>query len=224
MGYGPTITIVDSSGNPIGTSTNPIQVQTVAGGGLQPVNVSQWNGAAPSAANPVLTDSTIGAYVRGGMGFIGTSGNLATATNPNLLVCAISLFNPAAANRAVLIYSILVAQNGSETGHEVFARTTVDPAGGAGFTGTPTVTNLNFTSPTASTSSLSSSATGITTAVVQAGTTMGVFAVASNTSTELIPKGSFIYLPAGTARGVAVYTQVGTAGNGFSGQMQWVEF
>lgn len=223
MGYGPTSTLVDVNGNPIGTAGNPFEVQLATAGATQPVNVVQWGGVAPGAANPVLTDAIIGAYIKLGQGFLATSGNLATATNPNLQICAISIFNPAASGKSLLIYSILVTQNGSETGHELYTKTTTNPNGGAGFTNTLTPVNMNFASATVSVASVASTATGATASVTVAGSTIGVFAVNSNSSTELVPKGSYFWLPAGTAAGIAMYTQVGTAGNDFSGQAQWLE-
>src|SRR5262245_30949841 len=184
----------------------------------------QLAGVDLSATNPAFVEANIQTLIRNGQGFIGTSGNLATNTNGNLLVCAISLFNASNSGKNILIYSIQVFQNGTETGSEQWRATTADPNGGSGFTGACTTTNMNLGSATASVASLCCTATGVTASVTPTGNLMGVYGANSNTPNELLSNGGAILLPNGSAHGIEVLTKVNNAGNSYSGQVKWVEY
>ncbi len=134
-----------------------------------------------------------------GSQFIVTSGLLATSVNNNLLVCPISLFNPANSGKTLRVYSIQFAGNA-----QVFAAfgidanslylDTTDPAGGAGFTRTLTPSDLR-TSGATSAASVSGSANNLSTAVAPSGTQIEVFTVPggnSGTTLELLTNGAVI--------------------------------
>src|SRR5260221_2950753 len=67
--------------------------------------------------------------IRTGLAYSATSGVLATATNPSIVVGA-SLFNPAASGKTVLVWYAKVVQQSASTDARLYL-TTVDPQLGA---------------------------------------------------------------------------------------------
>lgn len=187
------------------------------------VDVARVLGSALSQSNPVITEVNIQNWTRNGQGFYATTGNPVTATNTNVVVCDMSLFNASNSGKNVLIFSISVGANASAMGSNGLYVTTSDPSGGTGFTGTPISGNLKLggSGPSAS---LSMSATGITTSVTKAGTYAQAFPVNGNVITELLTNGATILLPNGSANGIAVYHSVATAGQAYNCTVRWIEY
>lgn len=173
--------------------------------------------------NPIQgTEPNISVAIRNGQGYMVGTG-AATATNPSLTVCALSLFN-AASGKSVLIYSIRVpaAANNYSLANAV-RQTTVDPTGTTGFTAVPTIFNMK-PGGVGSVVSACASPTAIAASITATGTVMFYYAVPGLQEVELLSNGAVLLLPAGSANGLEITTLVATAGNNFGATARYIEF
>ena len=170
--------------------------------------------------NPIMgAEASIATYIRNGQGFIYSSANgLVTATNPNLLVCGLSIFNPGSPKN-ILIYSILAYTAGGSP----LQATTANPSGTTGFTGTGMAATNAKLGGSGSVASLSVTPTGVTVTVAAPGTFLSILGSAS-VGQELLPNGAMILLPAGANNGIAIMLFVATAGGGFGAVAKGIEF
>lgn len=177
----------------------------------------------PPQANPTITTNAISSWIVNGNGFIATY-QAASATNANLRLCAFSLFNPSNSGKSVIIYSIRINSESSDMStDDAVMITTSNPSGTTGYTGTITASNQGA-GTTSSVVSLSSTATGATASVTTVGTAVDYFASNGNVSTELLSNGAIYFLPNGSAKGIAIFEHVGTAGNNFGATVRWIEY
>jgi len=184
-------------------------------------------GATLSQSNPVITELNIPNWIRSGNGFSYTNGLSGTsypvtATNNNLLVCALSIFNPSNSGKNILIYSIKVACTGSGPSGKIFA-TTTDPSGTTGYTGVAVAANAKL-GGAATVASLSASASAIAASPATSGTPMESYAIASGSAIEVLTNGSVILLPSGSANGISIMAFVPTAGQTFVCTAKGVEY
>ncbi len=176
---------------------------------------------APTPLNPTITEGNIVNWIQAGQGFV-CNGRGATSTNANLTVCSLSLFNPAASGKTFLVFSVrLLSSTTASTMHSLNI-TTTDPAGGAGYTGTPTIRKLQPGASIASVGSVSQTATGVTSSISPAGTIYEEFIPTAALSTEMLTSGGTYVLPAGA--GISAIHTVGTAGGFYQSCMKWIEF
>lgn len=186
-------------------------------GGLNPLNIVR--GVAVDTLGNVGTISNIQQLILNGQGFSAATGKLATATNANLVVGGLGIFNPANSLKSLLIYSLRVSVGNAGTCQSNL--TTVDPAFGNALS----AVNTKAGSAIASVAALSSSANGVAAAVTPIGSMFDSFLSNTNVMLELLDNGTFILLPAGvSSNGLAVYPFVAAAGNSFMTTARWVEF
>lgn len=196
-----TITNVNANGRALAQNSAPVVLAS-----------DQW-----TPGTPDITESNIQNWIRNGQGFLYSSGILVTATNPNLTVGGISIFNPLASGKSILLYSLQA--HATQGSFAVVNATLADAALGAAIT----PQNANLGSANASVVTANSSATGIAASVTKIGTTILVIPqVNSSQEYELLP--SPILLPAGSAHGLAVYLFIATAGNSFAVNVRGIEF
>lgn len=185
---------------------------------LGQVDLARVLGAAMAPSNPAIVENNIQNWVRSGNGYSASTGKLASATNGNLTVGGLSIFNPAASGKNILIYRILV--HVSVAAYTQANLTTVDPA----FSNTVTPQNIKA-GGAGSAASVTSSANGVTASVTVSGNIFGEAVVSSSVPTmELLTNGATILLPAGSANGVAIFPTLGTAGTAWAITAQWIEF
>jgi hypothetical protein len=193
--------------------------------GSAQIDLRKVAGSALSLSNPLITQDFIRTAIANGQGFTATNGAPATATNANLDVCALSIFNPSNSGKSVLIYRLACSTQAATTSNtDTIRATTADPSGTTGFTGTFSGYNTKLGSGTASVASLCSSATGISASVTPTGTAIGLYGTTANGLIELLQNGACFLLPNGSAEGIEVIMRVTTAGNLFSAMVQWIEF
>jgi hypothetical protein len=161
--------------------------------------------------------------IQNGQGFSYSPPALATATNPSLIVCLASVFNPSNSGKSILIYSIIpYLQNSTAPGGVVIRSTTADPSGTTGFTQLTTPINMLFGSPKTSVASLSSSPNGITASITPTGTLVTPPGYIADTMADFLTNNSSFLLPPGS--GIEVTGVVTTAGNVFSSWLKGIEF
>jgi hypothetical protein len=167
-------------------------------------------------------------YIKQGQGFVYSTGTSAfiTATNANLTVCSLSIFNASGNTKTIYVYSIQEQNNEAHslnTPSIKFRRTTADPSGGAGFTGTPVVSNMSLGNATTSIASLSCTASGATTSITETGTLFEIDPTQStNSNQEYLSNGAIIAIPPGN--GLEINTVVVTAADIYNVKVRAVEF
>lgn len=165
-----------------------------------------------------LSEAFVAYMIRNGQGFIANSGILATATNTNLTVGGICVFNNSTAKN-IYIYSLLVSCTNAGV-CDVY-HVTADEAFGAAIT----PGNLNLASATTSLATCDSSANAITASVTKHGTK---FMTANQAQlqgpSEQLTNGAGILLPAGAAHGIAVYPFLTAAGNQWACVAKYIEY
>jgi hypothetical protein len=162
-----------------------------------------------SGANPVITEDQIRALIAAGQGFSATTGK---QTSGGAIQTGLSLFNPVASGKTLLVYSAKcsTASNGN---HQLNTGITTDPA-----LGTPaTITNRKGSggaSPVAS-------VTYANVAVTAAGTMAESEQLIGQTALEyLSAPGDCLYLPAGTG----IELLLNTSTNAWMATVKWLEF
>jgi hypothetical protein len=170
-----------------------------------------------------ITSDQLRYFLENGQQFVYTCAvGLATATNPSLTVCGLSVFNPANSGKSILLFGIQPFVGGSSPNNQL-RLTTVDPAGTTGFTGTGmAASNAKAGALGVSVASLSSSPNGIAASPATPGSFLRVFGLASNAMVEILSNGACYLLPPGN--GLAALIFVPTAAQLFGCTMAAVEF
>ncbi|HLH61668.1 MAG TPA: hypothetical protein VKV20_08295 [Ktedonobacteraceae bacterium] len=185
-----------------GKVTNPGDTPILldASGRLQTANYI--NGQAVGIATPYPSaDQSRYAAVQD-KAFIANYGRLSVATQTTSGY-PLSIFNPAASGKDIVIYSVRVELNGA-AGEFRLALTTADPA----YPSAATLMNLKAGSATTSVASV----TYDTAVHLMPTTYLDDVQVQNNTPFEFIPAGSGIYLPKGSANGLTVWSAPGGSG------------
>jgi hypothetical protein len=198
----------------VADATTPANTLAVDGSGHitlapnQSCNIAQWNGAAPTVSNPVITADQVRAWIINGQSFSATTNKQTAAGSIN---AGFSIFNPAASGKTLLIYSLkyTIGNNSFNT----INFTTSDPAFGSSLT----VTNNNAGSAAASIAS----ATFTNTNVTSAGTINDTTGSATNTMTQVLLNGDYLVIPA--SNGCAFYANISGA-NAWCVSAAWIEF
>lgn len=187
-------------------------------GSLQ-TDLRKIGGTAIGLTNALTVEQMVSLAIRNGQGFSATTGRQVTATNANLTM-GMGLWNAANSGKSILLYSIRAGQQASGTSQQLNL-TTANPTMGSALTSY----NLNTGSATASVTTLSYPGASATASVSIIGNNIHQLFFASNVDNEFLGNGQILLLPAGaTGYGVAVYTQVATAGNAYAVTMKWIEF
>lgn len=191
--------------------------------GSQAINLARSGGVSIDANHPLASQTYLqNITITLAQSLMATAGNIATATNGNLIPCALSLFNPATTNVAALVYSIQTAADTGFAGVNNINKTTTDPSGTTGYTNTSiTVTNMDFDNATGSQLSFCASPNGVTASPTQVGTDIEAYGIAKGIN-ELISEGGEILVTPGT--GLAIYSHVNTLGDAFPCTVKWVEY
>ncbi|HEY7416953.1 MAG TPA: hypothetical protein VH593_17335 [Ktedonobacteraceae bacterium] len=176
----------------------------------------------PSMTDQAPSEGMIANYVRNGQGFA-CNGRGVTATNPNLLNCALSLFNPSNSGKSVLIYSIRCLASTTAGTLSQWNFTTSDPYNTTGFTAqlTPVHLQAGVTVP-ATVVSACQTASGNTTTVAAPGTKVEEFILTAGVSGEILNNSAVVVLPPGNGMVVMIY--VGTATGYFQSFAKWIEY
>jgi hypothetical protein len=171
-------------------------------------NIAQWNGSAPSVSNPVITEDQIRAWIANGQGFSATTGKLTAAGS---ITGGLSVFNPNASGKTLLIFSIrfMIGNNC----FNMINFTTSDPALGTSVS----AVNMKAANGTSSVATCSSSNTNVT----PAGTTFDMVGAGSNTNVQVLANGHALIIPANN--GIAFYSNISGA-NVWYVAMAWIEF
>ncbi len=166
----------------------------------------------------VAVEPNIQGWLRNGQAFSATTGLLATATNANLTIGGMCIFNPANSGKSVLIYSMHVFT--TVTSICRLNAVTADEA----FGNPLTPNNMNLAGGT-SVVTCNSSANSVAASVTRHGIELAIVTQGlSSAPNDVITNGGYILLPIGSAHGVAVYPFVATAGNNFAVNAKWIEF
>ncbi|MDQ2717434.1 MAG: hypothetical protein M3Z08_21270 [Chloroflexota bacterium] len=189
---------IDGSGNLKTTAT-------LSAASQQNVNLNQVNGTTLGPANAVLTEANIQNFIRSGQGFSTTTGKL---TSGGTITTGLSIFNPNASGKTLLVFSIRVAV-GSSNFHTI-GLTTTDPALG-------TAATIVNSKPGGASSIASTSYAN--TAVTPAGSTFDTFQVIASSMTEALTNGAILVVPPNN--GAVLY--VATATNNWIASMKWLE-
>lgn len=166
-------------------------------------------GSPVSVGNPYPSADTVRLYTQLGQMFCATTGKQANGAAGNF---PISIFNPSNSGKNILLISVVVCCQGGNQTHEL-KTTTTDPAFGT------VVTPVNEMAGGAA--SVASVTTATTTQTV-AGTAYGVVNT-SNNSIEFFDNNRCRLLPAGTASGLTVWLEAGTAGT-YGVTLFWIEY
>lgn len=228
---GDTAFLLDSSGRPIIGNIVQIGGQVPKLDNTNELGVSIYGKNSAAGDTAFLLDSSgrlisIGSIedaIRNGKGFQATSGNLKTATNTNLSTCPLSVFNPSASGKSILIYSIRVGTSSATSGSNSLNMTTTDPSGTTGFTNIITPANAK-PGAGSSVASCCSSPNSISASITATGTVVDAFSLGGNAELEVLTNGATILLPSGSANGIELVIFVSTAGNAFLATVRWLEF
>lgn len=183
-----------------------------------------------TAENAGLTDDVLRELLRKGKGYAAASvsnGLKQTSANNNLIVCGLSLFNPANSGKTLLVFRLEAMapvgtgdnQGIASTGNEI-RLITADPSGGAGYTDVITAVKL-LTTSAASVASVCSSANNISASIAPAGRLYADFFLSPNNLLALLSGSEIIPLPPGS--GLQVNLLVTNSGNSFNVNARWLE-
>lgn len=165
-----------------------------------------------------ISEDFVRACIRNDQGFMANSGILATATNGNLTVGGICVFNNST-TKNIYIFSLLLST--THAGLCDIYHVTADEVFGAPIT----PANMNLGSAVTSLATCDSSATGIAVSVTKHGTKLLTANQAQlQGPPEQLTNGSGILLPAGSAHGIAVYPFLTTAADQWACVAKYVEF
>ena len=189
-------------------------------------NIAQYNGAAVSATNTVLTNDQIRALIANGQGFRASTGIIATGA-ANAFIGVQARAQSLSVN--VVIYNITAISNASMVDGRIYHNAT-----GAN-TDTGLSTNLltanvanqivGGAAPALAVLNASPAATTETTGMGGTGATqVGAFAVPANTAWTVLNNGSQIWLPKSVDRNVSLYSLLITSGQKAGYMIEWVEF
>jgi hypothetical protein len=208
-----------------GTNLQPLQVESTSNKNLRTAiynganelavdasgrlsaNISQWAGAAPSVSNPVITQDQLRALITNGQGFSATTGKL---TAPGSMTGGLSVFNPAASGKTLLVYSLTFTIGNNSFNQVNF--TTSDPALGT----SATVSNNKSGGPV-SVASCSYANSNISSL---AGNVKDIAGTATNTFVQMLSSGNSYVLPAGN--GLVFYANLSGTNIWFC-NMAWIE-
>lgn len=164
-----------------------------------------------SASAPLITQDQIRTWIASGQGFTGTTGKQSAAAAAATF--GLSVFNPVASGKTVLLFSLKAFFSGSNTAHRV-TLTTSDPAlGNAGV-----VTNNKAGSAT--TSVVSTTFATATQTVV--GTDHDYVQTGQATTLELFTNGDVVLLLPGN--GLTFWMNITVSGGLWGVTASWVEF
>jgi hypothetical protein len=161
----------------------------------QSINLAQWNAATPGVSNPVITQEQMRTWLLNGQGYSATTGKQTAA---GAITGGLSVFNPAASGKTLLVSSLTFIIGNNSFNQVNF--TTTDPA-----LGTAATVSNNKSGGSASVTSCSYANTNVTVA----GTSKDAIGAATNTFVQLFSNGNAYVLPAGT--GVVFYSNVSGA-------------
>ena len=172
-----------------------------------PMNLKQINGAAMSLSNPNIHESFIQNAIRNGQGYNGTSGTVNVAAAVNSV--EFSLFNPGTKN--VIVYSLRVYIN--QSAYILIKLITTDPA----LTGATISNSKPGSAAATATCTYSNTAQSVT------GNNYDSIGTAAYTNNEIFTNGAYLFLPAGSANGLASFINVSSAGS-MGWTAKWIEF
>jgi hypothetical protein len=209
--------LVESASNPnlrsaIYSGANKLAIDALGRLTLAPnqaVNIAQWNGAAPSLSNPVIDQDQIRGWILNGQGFSATTGKL--TAGGSAITGGLSVFNPAASGKTLLIYSIkfMIGSNN----YNQINLTTADPALGTAVS----AVNMKAGSSNASVASCSSANTTVT----PAGTMVDMTSSGTNFNMQALSNGQVFVIPAGN--GLCFYSNVAASAAWYVA-FAWIEF
>ncbi len=217
---------VDASGN--------LNVNASVSSG--PTNITQINGAALSASNPlfvaqsqggaVLADtnpeiniSNIQQMILNGKGYSCSTGKIAAATN-----LAGSWFSPNTSAKNKIIWSVRMFYSNANQINEARLITADDANITAGTSVIGQAINLKVGGSAPEAVNAMHYASAVTAPTVGAATEpFDLAEIQAALFLEVIPAGGFIYIPAGTAGGIACYSAT-TASGSWGMTVRWVEF
>ena len=173
------------------------------------VYVSQTlGGNVISGTNPEPNIAQIQQEIINGAGFCATSGK---QTSGGAIITGLSIFNPNASGKTLYIYSIKVAEAGSNT-HSLQVGITSDPA----LANAATVTNRkNGGGTSVANATYLNAATTFST-----GSVAEVDSISGNTTGQFLEPGEYLVVPPNSGIGVLV----GTSTNVWAATIKWVEF
>ena len=172
----------------------------------QSVNAAQWNGATPGANNPVVVQDQLRSWLLNAQGFSATTSKQTAA---GAITGGLSVFNPPASGKTLLVYSLTFIIGNNSFNQVNF--TTSDPA-----LGTAALVSNNKGGGAASVTTCSYANTNLTVA----GTTKDYAGAATNTFVQVLSNGSAYVLPPGN--GVVFYANISGA-NVWLASMAWIE-
>jgi hypothetical protein len=181
-------------------------------------NVGQWNGSAPGAGNPVITEDQIRAYTIAGNAYSATTGKLVA---PGSATLGFQLFNPANNTKNILIYSLIIANVGAGL-HQMY-KTSANVNTITGWSDVAATITNNGANAAASTAVASYSNVNVTGGLL--GTARELTGNSANAPVEVLTNGECIWLPAGVGAiaGIAVYFNA-TGANAWGITCEYLEF
>jgi hypothetical protein len=168
----------------------------------------------------ILAAGSIPYYLKNGQGFV-VNGRGLTSTTANLFNCALSLFNPAASGKTLLVYSLRAMVSTTANTLSQWNLTTTDPGNSTGITTQLTPVHLPGATSPSTVATAWQTANNNTTTVTAPGTKAEEFLPVALQEYEILQGGAILALPAGN--GIAVMLLVGTAGGYFQSCAKWVE-
>lgn len=174
-------------------------------------NLKTTDSMGASATTPLITQDQIRAWIASGQGFTGTTGKQnAGASNATL---GLSVFNPAASGKTLLLFSLKAVFAGANSTH-VVTLTTADPALG----NAAVVTNNkagNGTTSVASTTFATASQSIV-------GTLHDYVQTAQNGTLEVFTNGDVVLLMPGY--GLTYWMNITSVGGNWGVTASWIEF
>lgn len=160
--------------------------------------------------------------IRNGAAFV-CNGRGVTGAAANITQCSLSLFNPAGSGKTMLIFSLKTLSSNTGGSLHQYNFTTSDPAGAAGYTGTPAIHTLVPKTAAPSVASAAQTATGSTSDIgTLVGTVIEEYIPVQGVTLEILTNGTVLVLPAGNGLAVANFCAANNAY--YQCCAKWVEY